>query len=273
MYSITDFLWRKGYIQALENIQAACSVIQGENGAKDQLIQWLEHLRIERKLQNEWVDMTTVYMKFMQARGYMRVMQYEKARIGFKNTAIYSEWVHQNWLCVRSLFGQAAASYELGEHQEAVRLAAKALKMGVQYRYVGAFTEYGRTGLELIETYRKMNGLDDHSALSAHRKKYYYGNVLTVPYEGYHSIVLRSAKKEVRYQKSQRGHEPVPSALTMTEMLVLQYLANGCSNSEIGAKMNIRLTTVKTHVYSIYRKLDVSSRVMAINRAKALNIL
>ena len=118
-----------------------------------------------------------------------------------------------------------------------------------------------------------MTGLDDNLSMAGRKKKYYYGNVMTASYEGYHSILLRKARKEMRYGQSQEEKDQVRTALTMTEVLILQYIANGYSNKEIGEKMNIRLTTVKTHVYSIYRKLDVSSRVMAINRAKALNIL
>ena len=125
----------------------------------------------------------------------------------------------------------------------------------------------------MIEAYRKITGLDDNLSMAGRKKKYYYGNVMTASYEGYHSILLRKARKEMRYGQSQEEKDQVRTALTMTEVLILQYIANGYSNKEIGKKMNIRLTTVKTHVYSIYRKLDVSSRVMAINRAKALNIL
>lgn len=236
-------------------------------------IKWLEYLRVERSLQNEWVDTTNLYIKFMQARGYLNVMQYERARICFKSTAAYSELIGQTWLCVGSLFGQAAAVWEQGETQEAVKMSAQALTMGIQYKYTGIFTEYGQTGVRLIEAYRKMTGLDDNLSMAGRKKKYYYGNVMTASYEGYHSILLRKARKEMRYGQSQEEKDQVRTALTMTEVLILQYIANGYSNKEIGEKMNIRLTTVKTHVYSIYRKLDVSSRVMAINRAKALNIL
>ena len=273
MHSVIEFLTAKGYSLALKNIRAAVRVMQGVTGEKESLIKWLEYLRVERSLQNEWVDTTNLYIKFMQARGYLNVMQYERARICFKSTAAYSELIGQTWLCVGSLFGQAAAVWEQGETQEAVKMSAQALTMGIQYKYTGIFTEYGQTGVRLIEAYRKMTGLDDNLSMAGRKKKYYYGNVMTASYEGYHSILLRKARKEMRYGQSQEDKDQVRTALTMTEVLILQYIANGYSNKEIGEKMNIRLTTVKTHVYSIYRKLDVSSRVMAINRAKALNIL
>lgn len=69
--------------------------MQGVTGEKESLIKWLEYLRVERSLQNEWVDTTNLYIKFMQARGYLNVMQYERARICFKSTAAYSELIGQ----------------------------------------------------------------------------------------------------------------------------------------------------------------------------------
>ena len=88
-----------------------------------------------------------------------------------------------------------------------------------------------------------------------------------------HVGIVKSVSGNTYVTIDGNSKDQVRTALTMTEVLILQYIANGYSNKEIGEKMNIRLTTVKTHVYSIYRKLDVSSRVMAINRAKVLNIL
>lgn len=272
-HSIAAFLKKMGYLRALENMQAAENVIRGVNGEKDILVKWLEKLKTDKKMQDEWTNTTNLYIQLMQARGYMSVMQYERARICFKRTAAYSELTNQTWFCVSSLFGQAVAADEQGEHQEAAKLAAQALTMGIQYKYTGIFTQYGKTGVRLLEVYQKMTGLDDSMAFSGRKKKYYYGNVMTASYEGYHSILLRKARKEMRYVRSQDEKNQIRTSLTMTEILTLQYIANGYSNREIGEKMNIRLTTVKTHVYSIYRKLDVSSRVMAINRAKVLNIL
>ena len=110
--------------------------------------------------------------------------------------------IGQTWLCVGSLFGQAAAVWEQGETQEAVKMSAQALTMGIQYKYTGIFTEYGQTGVRLIEAYRKMTGLDDNLSMAG-RKKKYYGNVMTASYEGYHSIFAeKSQKRNALWTKS-----------------------------------------------------------------------
>ena len=57
------------------------------------------------------------------------------------------------------------------------------------------------------------------------------------------------------------------AALSRREMEVLEGMAAGKSNKEIGAKLFISDGTVKTHVKSIFTKLDVVSRTEAVATA------
>lgn len=60
--------------------------------------------------------------------------------------------------------------------------------------------------------------------------------------------------------------------LTERELEVLRMIMDGYSNQEIGDKLFITLGTVKAHVSTIYRKLDVRSRTQAIIKAKQLQL-
>lgn len=51
--------------------------------------------------------------------------------------------------------------------------------------------------------------------------------------------------------------------LTKREKEVLAYVADGLSNKEIAMNLNITERTVKNHLFSIYRKIDVSDRTQA----------
>ena len=55
--------------------------------------------------------------------------------------------------------------------------------------------------------------------------------------------------------------------LTAREMVVLRLLAEGLSSVLIAERLVISLTTVNTHVRSIYRKLGISSRSAATRYA------
>jgi LuxR family maltose regulon positive regulatory protein len=61
--------------------------------------------------------------------------------------------------------------------------------------------------------------------------------------------------------------------LSVRERVVLRYLGGVLSNVEIAAELYVSVNTVKTHVKSIYRKLDVTGRREAIRRARELRLL
>ncbi|ASK89901.1 helix-turn-helix domain-containing protein [Sphingorhabdus sp. SMR4y] len=57
------------------------------------------------------------------------------------------------------------------------------------------------------------------------------------------------------------------------ELEVLEALANGQSNKEIGRSLDISPNTVKTHIARLYEKLQVSGRVRAIEEARSLHLI
>ncbi len=61
--------------------------------------------------------------------------------------------------------------------------------------------------------------------------------------------------------------------LTDSELGIVKYLPEWLSNKEIADQLYVSVNTVKTHLKSIYRKLDVTSRSDAIARAKDLGLL
>jgi DNA-binding NarL/FixJ family response regulator len=51
--------------------------------------------------------------------------------------------------------------------------------------------------------------------------------------------------------------------LSEREVEVLQWIASGASNREIGRRLYIAESTVKRHVYNIFGKLNVHNRTQA----------
>ena len=62
-------------------------------------------------------------------------------------------------------------------------------------------------------------------------------------------------------------------ALTGRELYVLELLAQGKSNKEIGVSLYISETTVKSHLRSIFKKLNVLSRTEAISVASRRGLI
>jgi len=63
------------------------------------------------------------------------------------------------------------------------------------------------------------------------------------------------------------------SALTPRELTVLQALSLPGTNSDLAKSLFISEATLKTHLAAVYRKLGVSNRLGAVNKARNLNLL
>ncbi|MER6811980.1 response regulator transcription factor [Spirillospora sp. NPDC000708] len=61
-----------------------------------------------------------------------------------------------------------------------------------------------------------------------------------------------------------RMRQPVPVALTAREAEVLNAVADGLFNAEIGRRLVIAEATVKTHLLRVFAKLDVGDRTRAV---------
>ncbi|SMG49265.1 regulatory protein, luxR family [Marivirga sericea] len=94
---------------------------------------------------------------------------------------------------------------------------------------------------------------ENHPLFTVNNTKYF---VFVVSFIGLLAIsVLLYFKK-----KSQKVEQ-----LSIQERKIFDLIRNGLSNKEISAECNIELTTVKSHVSSIYAKLQLKSRKDAIN--------
>lgn len=71
-----------------------------------------------------------------------------------------------------------------------------------------------------------------------------------------------------------RQHErELPDPLTDRELEILVYLPTRFSNVELAKRCFVSVNTIKTHMAHIYRKLDVTTRDTAVDRARQLGLL
>ncbi|HJY46245.1 MAG TPA: response regulator transcription factor, partial [Propionibacteriaceae bacterium] len=84
-----------------------------------------------------------------------------------------------------------------------------------------------------------------------------------------------SPDPSVRTSAVMTGFHPgvLAEPLSARELDVMRLLADGRSNAEIARELFVEQSTVKTHLIHLYRKLDVSRRTQAINRARTLGLL
>ena len=79
-------------------------------------------------------------------------------------------------------------------------------------------------------------------------------------------ISSRVAQKVLSAFRQTMPKASVENPLSEREQEVLSLIAAGSRNKEVADKLSVSVATVKSHIYNIYQKLHVNSRVEAINK-------
>jgi LuxR family maltose regulon positive regulatory protein len=85
--------------------------------------------------------------------------------------------------------------------------------------------------------------------------------------------LVARVERRLRLVPSPKTRTPYHEDLSERELAVLRLLATDLTQREIGEALYVSFNTVKTHVKSIFRKLDVATRPDAVARARELRLL
>lgn len=239
------------------------------NGSGERILfSWL------REKKNEWFDEIredTVGMWFLRSAACYEIRQYDRTEKILKKMIPFARSGRKSRILAESLFQQAAVNWYRGNRKKALQDVVESFLVTGEFRYVRFYTCCGKNGYDVLENYIEWLSSNSSDTWSR-KKKYKYGNVLNMPLEDYMNTLLRDAKK-TRGQAAKQPPEETEEALTVTEIIVLKELSTGMTNEEICADLNLKLTTVKGHIYSIYKKLGVKSRVQALLTGKERGLL
>jgi LuxR family transcriptional regulator, maltose regulon positive regulatory protein len=87
------------------------------------------------------------------------------------------------------------------------------------------------------------------------------------------TLAAEAQALRTRISKEHGPSAPGASSLTAAELRVLPLLATHLSYSEMGAELFLSPHTIKSQAYSLYRKLGVASRSLAVARSRELGLL
>jgi LuxR family maltose regulon positive regulatory protein len=85
--------------------------------------------------------------------------------------------------------------------------------------------------------------------------------------------LIEKVERRLRLVPSRATRAPYEEDLSERELAVLRLLATDLTQREIGEELYVSFNTVKTHVKSIFRKLDVATRPDAVSRARELRLI
>ena len=159
-----------------------------------------------------------------------------------KNCARYIDSVHLHVLTAIALYRQKDDAWR-GRLTQALETAAA-------YRFIRTISVYGTAVLPLMEELERIGSAKWHKQLMSEVRTQaaYYPNFL-------------------------QPRLALSDTLTPMELQILHLVCADKSNAEIAEVMNIKLSTVKTHVSHILTKLDVKRRSEAKTAARKLRLV
>ena len=152
---------------------------------------------------------------------------------------------------------QALALGAASKKERAVSTLAGALALAEPEGYVRTFVDEGAPMGDLLTATleaRQRGRLDATGRISV-------------------SYIARLLAAVAQEATAQATDERLPEPLSERELEVLALIAAGESNEQIAAKLFVSLSTVKTHINRLYRKLGARSRTQAIARARELDLI
>lgn len=240
-------------------------------GEAEKLTRWLKRSETDGKME---VNEHNYCVLWFMAKGYLLLGQYKKTERILKRLIPYIKTYRRQKFLAEALFQMAVISKETGSSSQALQSIIESFYISGNARYVRLYTSYGVRGKEALETYEEWYRKTEPEGWSR-KKKYQYGNVLRMPVADYLDVIMRGVRREARSGQilQPQQDDAVNEHLTMMETIILQDIGRGLTNQEICVEQNLKMPTVKTHIYSLYKKLGVNSRVQATIKGKEMGIL
>jgi LuxR family maltose regulon positive regulatory protein len=152
---------------------------------------------------------------------------------------------------------QALALWERSRRERALGTLTRALALGEPEGYVRTFVDEGAAMGDLL------------SATVEARQRGHPDAAIRIPARYLAKLLAVLAQESAAPDVGEQLSEP----LSERELEVLGLVAAGKSNGEIASGLFVSLSTVKTHINNLYRKLGARSRTQAIARARELDLI
>jgi len=152
---------------------------------------------------------------------------------------------------------QALALWEINKREHAVGTLTRALALAEPEGYIRTFVDEGATVGDLL------------SAILEARQRGHPDAATRIPVRYLAKLLVVLAQEGAAPGSVERLSEP----LSERELDVLALISAGRSNVEIARSLFVSMSTVKTHINNLYRKLGAGSRTQAIARARELDLI
>jgi LuxR family maltose regulon positive regulatory protein len=184
------------------------------------------------------------YLAFTRASlatgDFQRALQFSKPLM------IFTEKLDRVGSLIETLNLRALAFQAAKNPSKALTTLARALKLAKPEGYIRTFVDEGKP-MESLLRLAQTKGISKSYA---------------------HKLLSAFTDNKTSAQPDQHLVDP----LSKRELEVLRLIGEGLSNREIAQELVVAVSTIKTHVNHIYRKLDVNSRTQAVAKSQQLGL-
>jgi LuxR family maltose regulon positive regulatory protein len=159
---------------------------------------------------------------------------------------------------------QALAYHAQGDLPAALISLQHALALAEPEGYVRMFLDEGSSMMQLLAAVRRPPEAAAREIMPRQGLPNYTGKLLAA---------FEAERRKSADKSPLTPARPLIEPLSQRELKILQLIAQGLSNREIGERLFLALDTVKGHNRNIFDKLQVQSRTEAIARARDLGLL
>ncbi len=216
---------------------------------------YIEGLYFKESMYAHLINVTILY----------KLKQYEKAIIYIQkylnrydyHSYIYSHLKYVKALCLKTL----------GKETQALKELLTSISYNGPLRYNTYYSYFGEDTIQLMNIYIKFIEQDHKKRRKSYKNAMDMQKYSKTNYHAYIESIIDIAKT---FQSSEKE---VLVNLTPQETVILKYIEEGYTNLQIAEAMQIRITTVKTHISNLYSKLNVKNRAAAVKAGKNMEIL
>ena len=239
----------KWYVAAIETYETRIQVARGDLSA---VADWAAR---QQSITDFGRTLYTAHSGLILARLFIAQRKYGEALPLLKQVLLSSEIVQAIDHVLEALVLEALLFQGQHKIELAVSALNRALVLGEPRGYVRIFIDEGAPMADLLRQ------------AAAHGSSIDYVQRLLA------ALQADQDRRERRLHPSAANIQPLSEPLTDRELEVLRLVSIGQSNEVIAATLVISIETVKKRLKNIYGKLDVHSRVEAVNRARAAGVL
>ena len=238
--------------QLEENMKALKVRILLSSGDLEYSINWLNSLS-SGIIINEF-SISKIYIYMTAVRAYIYNSMYTQALIILEALSVNLKDLNRVLDMIEINILRAICFYQYNEEGIALEYMDCAIKSAFRYKYIRMFANEGKLCALILSRYLK-----NKQDLSSEYKKYV------------RKLINEANKCAIMVpDKMTNNLSHIIEPLTKTEDEVLELLLEGFKYSEISEQLNIKISTVKTHVFNIYSKLNVKNKNEAMLLMKSM---